>query len=139
MSLQIHHDDDHTVEVLDEVNMTFMALITDRLNQTLRKNGVDDPAQREEICSSFVFGLAYQLDAGWFEHEGTRFFPNVCFVERGRPGPEDNLGPVEHLHLPTEASSLHEYATGVVSQYFEDDETLDPPVKTGSYDSPDDA
>jgi hypothetical protein len=135
MSIHIHHDDDHTVAVLDEVSMSFMALLTERINRQLRENGIDDPAQREKICGDVMFDLSYQLDAGWFEVEDTRYFPKLCFLERAQPAAGALLGDVEQLHLPTEASSLHEYAFGVVSDYFDADESLDPPVKAGSYQS----
>ncbi|WP_431052558.1 hypothetical protein [Roseateles sp. L2-2] len=133
MTMKIKHDDDHTVEVLDEVGMTFMALVTHRLNTALRANGVSASEQRQEICAQFMFGLSYELDAGWFQEGETHFFPKVCFLERAKPQPDENLGEVEVAHIPNEASSWHEYAHGVVSDYFENDESLVPPIPTGSY------
>lgn len=133
MAIKIKHDDDHTVEVLDEVAMTFMALVTHRLNAALRENGVSSSEQRQEICAHFMFGHSYELDAGWFQEDKTRFFPKVCFLERAKPKEDENLGEVEVVHIPNEASSWHEYAHGVVSDYFEQGESLDPPVRTGSY------
>ena len=133
MAIEIKHDDDHTVEVLDEAAMTFMALVTDRLNNTLRENGVNDQATRQEICAQFMFGLSYDLDAGWIQEETTRYFPKVAFLERDRPGDDENLGKVKVVHLPTDASSWHEYAHGVVSDYFEEGESLGAEVRTGSY------
>lgn len=135
MAIKIKHDDDHAVEVLDEVAMTFMALVTHRLNAALRENGVSSSAQRQEICAHFMFGHSYELDAGWFQEEKTRFFPKVCFLERAKPKEDENLGEVKVVHIPNEASSWHEYAHGVVSDYFEQGESLDPPVRTGSYES----
>ena len=135
MAIKIKHDDDHTVEVLDEVAMTFMALVTHRLNAALRENGVSSSEQRQEICAHFMFSHSYELDAGWFQEDKTRFFPKVCFLERAKPKEDENLGEVKVVHIPNEASSWHEYAHGVVSDYFEQGESLDPTVRTGSYES----
>ncbi|PIF91766.1 hypothetical protein CLU86_2701 [Acidovorax sp. 62] len=134
MPIQIQHDDDHTVETLDEVSMTFMALMTHRLNAALRENGIASSEQRQEICAQFMFSQAYELDAGWFQEENVRYFPKLCFLERAKPTEDENLGAVNVVHIPSEASSWHEYAHGVVSDYFESGESLDPPVRTGSYD-----
>ncbi len=133
MAIKIKHNDEHTVEVLDDVAMTFMTLATHRLNTVLRNNGISDSGQREEICAQFMFGLSYDLDSGWFQDDETRFFPKVCFLERAKPKEDENLGKVKVIHLPNEASSLHEYAFGVVSDYFES-ESVDSSVRTGSYD-----
>jgi hypothetical protein len=138
MPIKIQHDDDHTVDVLDEVSMTFMALMTHRLNTALVKNGMTDVSQRQDICSEFMFGLAYELDAGWFQEDKLRVFPKVCFLERAKPKDDENLGEVKVVHIPNEASSWHEYAHGVVSQYFEEDESVGESVRTGSYDKEND-
>jgi hypothetical protein len=137
MAIKIQHDDDHTVEVLDEVAMTFMTLVTHRLNAVLRENGVSAPEQRQEICASFMFGLSYELDAGWFQESELRYFPKVCFLERAKPTKDENLGALKVVHIPSEASSWHEYAHGIVSSYFEEGEVLDPPIRKGSYESED--
>jgi len=134
MTIKIMHNDDHTVNVLDDVGMTFMTLATHRLNAALKENGIDDSEQRQEICAQFMFGLAYELDAGWFQEGETRYFPKVCFLERNKPREDENLGEVNVLHIPNEASSWHEYSHGVVSDYFEQDESLDDSIRTGSYD-----
>ncbi|MDX2212391.1 MAG: hypothetical protein SFY66_03790 [Oculatellaceae cyanobacterium bins.114] len=39
------------------------------------------------------------------------------------------------LHVPTDATLWHEYAVGVVSQYFEDSEEILPGLRTGSYEN----
>ena len=133
MPIQIKHDDNHTVEVLDGVGMTMMTLVTHRLNTALLENGISDSAQRQEICSGFLFGFSYQLDAGWFQESDTRYFPKICFLERAKPRGDENLGTVKVVHIPNEATSWHEYAHGVVSDYFDEGESLDPEIRTGSY------
>ncbi len=132
--MKIEHSDSHTVDVLDEAGMAFMALTIHRLNESLKRNGIEDAGQRQEICASFLFEFAYQHDAGWLIHGDRKLFPLVVFATRETSTPEENLGAIAELHVPTPASSWHEYAHGVVSQYFEDDEESVPEVQTGSYD-----
>lgn len=135
--MKVEHSDSHTVDYLDDAGMAFMALTIHRLNDSLKRHGVEDAAQRQEICSSFLFEFAYQHDAGWLMHGDRRLFPLVSFAIREKLSPEDNLGTITELHVPTPASSWHEYALGVVSQYFEEDEEAVPGLRTGSYDSVD--
>ena len=135
MAIEIKHGDEHTVEVLDDVAMTFMVLATDRLNKVLRDNGVADVGARQKICAQFMFDLSYELDAGWFQRDEPRYFPKVVFLERFGPEGDENLGKVKVVHIPTEASSWHEYAHGVVSEYFEEGEVIGGDVRTGSYQS----
>ena len=100
MSIEIKHDDNHTIEVIDEVAMTFMNLITHRLNMVLREYGISASTQRQDICAQFLFGFSYELDAGWFQESRTRFFPKVCFLEREKPKQEENLGKLKVVHIP---------------------------------------
>lgn len=135
--MDIKHTDSHTTDFIDEAAMTFMALTIDRLNRVLSENGVSDPEKRQEICGSFLFEFAYRHDAGWQSEHDEKLFPIVCFAERAEPGEDSNLGAINTIHIPTEASSWHEYAYGVTSQYFEDDNESVPNVKTGSYNNED--
>ena len=89
---------------------------------------------RQDICESFLFAFAYHHDAGWLVCEGRKVFPKVSLLERADPSPDENLGKVEVLHVPTEASSWHEYAIGVVSQYFEEHNEEVRELRRGSYD-----
>jgi hypothetical protein len=130
----IKHADDHTIAFIDDAAMSFMALTVHRLNQTLQANGVRDTAVRQEICSSFLFDFGYHHEAGWFLERGQKLFPKVCFVERAAPGEDENLGKIQTLHIPTDASSWHEYAHGVVSQYFEEHHEQVKGIRHGSYD-----
>ena len=132
--MEVVHDDDNTVEFLDEAGMTYMALLIDGLNSLLKEHGVAEAERMKEICSSLLFHAAYNLDAGWFVQGDTKLFPRVFFAERAVPGPDENLGAISRLHVPTEASSWHEYAHGVASQYFEEDDEEVAGVRTGSYD-----
>lgn len=137
MAIQVRHSDDHTIDVLDEVGMIYMSLVIDRLNAALVKGGVKTARARKKICENFLFDLSYQLDAGWFEQDDNRYFPKVCFLERAKAKAGENLGTVKVIHLPNEATSWHEYAMGVVGQYFDEEETVVPEVRTGSYEMED--
>lgn len=136
--MKVEHSDSHTIEFVDDAGMAFMALTVHRLNESLKRHGVADAAQRQEICSSFLFEFAYQHDAGWLMQGDRKLFPLLSFAVREKSSPEANLGAITELHVPTPASSWHEYAHGVVSQYFEEDEETVPCLQTGSYDLVDD-
>jgi hypothetical protein len=131
--MEIRHDDEDTVDFLDEAGMSFMALLVHELNGVLKDNGMKSPQKRQEACASFLFNFAYNLDAGWFVQGDTKLFPKVCLAERAEPAEGQNLGAITTLHVPTAATSWHEYAHGVVSGYFDDDEEAAPDVRTGSY------
>jgi hypothetical protein len=135
--MQIKHTDDHTVSFIDDAGMSFMALTVHRLNLVLQANGIGDAAARQEICSSFLFDFGYHHDAGWLVVRDQKLFPMVCFAERAAPEEDENLGSIQTIHIPTEASSWHEYAHGVVSQYFEEDQEQVKDIRRGSYESED--
>src|SRR5688572_9101606 len=128
------HDDSDTTDFIDGAAMSFMALTVSRLNEVLKSNGIADAQTRQKICASFLFDFAYHLDAGWLIHEGQKIFPVVTMAERAAPTIDQNLGPIEQLHVPTQASSWHEYAHGVVSQYFDEDGEQILDLRFGSYD-----
>jgi hypothetical protein len=131
--MRVVHEDNDTIEFLDEAAMTFMALTVHRLNTALTESGVDNAALRQEVCAKFLFEFAYHHDAGWLSQGGQKLFPLVTFAKRRNPEEDENLGGIEEIHVPTSASSWHEYAHGVVSQYFEESaETVDD-ISFGSY------
>jgi hypothetical protein len=135
--MRTEHNDDDTLALLDGAGVAFMRLTVHRLNAALKEHGVKNAAQREQICSAFLFELAYHLDAGWLVHEDRTLFPKVCFAERAEPGAGENLGRLRLVHVPTDASSWHEYAAGVVSRYFDEDKQSIDGLRRGSYDSED--
>lgn len=135
--MKVEHSDSNTLEFLDEAGMAFMALTVHRLNDVLKRNGIVDSSSRQEICASFIFEFAYQHDAGWLIHSDRKVFPKVVFAVRQTPSPEENLGAIAEVHIPTDVSSWHEYAHGVVSQYFEDDNETLPGLRVGSYEGED--
>lgn len=131
--MRVVHEDKDTVEFVDDAAMTFMALTVHRLNAALKEGGVEDAAVRQQICSSFLFEFAYHHDAGWLTKGGEKLFPIVTFGKRRKPKKDENLGAITALHVPTQATSWHEYAHGVTSQYFEDDAESVDGISFGSY------
>jgi hypothetical protein len=131
--LQIEHSESDTLELVDAAAMSFMALTVSRLNEALLANGVADVEARRSICASFLFDFAYHHDAGWLVHDDRKLYPMVSFAERAPPRDGENLGAITRLHVPTDASSWHEYAHGVVSQFFEDDREQISGLRFGSY------
>jgi len=131
--MHVVHEDEDTLEFVDDAAMSFMALTVHRLNAALTEGGVADTAVRQEICSKFLFEFAYHHDAGWLSKDGKRLFPLVVFAERLDPKEDENLGEIAEIHVPTPASSWHEYANGVVSRYFEDNEEGVDDISFGSY------
>jgi hypothetical protein len=131
--MHVIHKDEDTVEFLDEAAMTFMALTVHRLNSALTESGVGDAAVRQEVCAKFLFEFAYHHDAGWLSHDGQKLFPLVAFAKRRDPKEDENLGEISDIHVPTQATSWHEYAHGVVSQYFEETSENVDDISFGSY------
>jgi predicted oxidoreductase len=102
------------------------------LNAALLENGVSSQERRKSICAAFLFQFAYHQDAGWLLEDGLKLFPLVAFAERDDASRE-NLGSITKLHVPTPVSSWHEYAHGIVSQFFEDDSESTGDLRFGSY------
>jgi hypothetical protein len=118
---------------VDEAAMTFMALTVHRLNDALTRSGIDDVVLRKDVCAKFLFDFAYHLDAGWLAQGSQKLFPLVAFAKRLDPSADENLGTISELHVPTQATSWHEYAHGVVSQYFEEAAENVDDISFGSY------
>ena len=133
--MEIEHNDSDTLEFIDAAALSFMALTLSRLNEALVANGVASAEVRQSICAFFLFELAYHHDAGWLAHDDRKLYPITSFAERAAPRNGENLGVITRLHVPTDASSWHEYAHGVVSQFFEDNREQVSEIQFGSYDA----
>ena len=89
------------------------------------------------ICTAFLAEFAYHLDAGWLMCDDRTLFPRVCFAERAEPGNGEDLGRMRLMHVPTDASPWHSYASSVVARYFDADQQSIDGLRRGSYDSED--
>ena len=135
--MRVEHNDENTEEFTDQAGMSWMLLLVNRINDALVSEGVSERQVRHEICTKVLFGLAYELDAGWFVEGDRKIFPKVCFAERADPTEDQNLGDITCVHIPTDVSSWHEYAVSVVSEYFYDNDEKVSDIRTGSYDRED--
>ena len=126
-SIEIITDGEH-----EEMANTYQCLTLASLNETLKKHGIVDKDLRERICSDFLFDHCYRFDAGWFEQEGLRLYPQLCFAERVQD-PEQNLGDAQVLHIQSQDYGLHDSAFGNADWYFEDHLEDSSQIKTGSY------
>jgi hypothetical protein len=132
--MRIDHDDNDTLEYLDNAAMSYMALMTHSLNYALRENAVADVQTRRKICTTFLFDFSYRHGAGWLWCSDRKLFPLVSFAERANPAERQNLGVIDAIHIPTPASSWYEYTHGVVAHYFEDNNETVTGIRSGSYD-----
>jgi hypothetical protein len=96
---------------------SYQCLEADQLNTAQKACGIDAPGKRREIVEHFLFHGGYFRDARWFEQDGRRFRPIMCFGEVTENGestdalliPDPNLGTL-----------FHEYAHGAAAWLFED-------------------
>ena len=119
-------DDDY-----EEMAATFQCIQIKELNDVLKRHGIVDAKQREEICADYLFSIGEFLDQQWFECEGKRLHPMLCFSEtflNTDTNPED-LG---DLYLCSDMFSYHEYAHGNISYFFEEHGETIPDLVTGS-------
>lgn len=116
----------------EEMAMDYQCIQLARLNETLKKHGIADKDLRQQICSDYLFDQSYFFDAGWFEHNGTRLYPQLCFAERVQD-PKQNLGDVQVLHIQSQDYDLHDSVFGNSHWYFEDHQEDASEIKTGSY------
>jgi len=119
-------DDDY-----EEMAATFQCLQIKMLNEVLKRHGISEAKQRQEICGDYLFAVGEFLDQHWFESEGRRLHPLLCFSENFLNTDTDpaDLGDV---FLPSEMFSFHEYAFGNISYFFEDNDETIPDLQTGT-------
>lgn len=108
-------DDERYEQMMAEYQLSEI----DRLNKVLLRFGVTDQRLRSKICAAFADTSGTALDQGWIEGEHGRHWPILAFSVRSLDK-EEGLGPIEELIVPGYASSLHEYVSGSIHQYFEE-------------------
>ena len=125
--LQVQRTDD-----CEEMAATWQCLEIARLNDVLKASGLANKQLRQEICTRYFLDSGHFLDAGWFECEGRRVYPEICSAERQTPDANENLGRIHTLHLPSDAFAFHEYAHGDIGWYFEEHGEDASSIATGS-------
>ena len=96
---------------------TYQCLEADQINAALKAAGISDGAKRREIIEHFLFHGGYFRDSCWFEQDGRRFRPVMCFEEL----PDNGLG--ERTLLvpdPGLGTLFHEYAHGAAAWLFDE-------------------
>lgn len=106
-------------DAYEEMASTYQCIQIDNLNNALKEHGVDDPAIRRKICEHFVFAMGNFHDQYWFEAEGRRVYPLLCFSTRFL-NVDTDVGQLGDVYAPSDMFAYHEYAFGNNSWYFDD-------------------
>jgi hypothetical protein len=97
---------------------TYQCLEADQLNNALKASGIGDASKRREVIEHFLFHGGYFRDSCWFEQEGRRFRPVMCFEEIEENGESTGTLMVPDPGLGT---LFHEYAHGAAAWLFEEE------------------
>lgn len=126
MDLEV--DDEAYELAMIDYQMTEIA----RLNEVLRRHGIDDVAARRRICAEFADASGSFLDRGWMQRggDGPRLWPLLAFATRTLDA-DEGLGDAESLLLPSYASNFHEYVDGAVDSYFDEQSEQIGDLETG--------
>ena len=106
-------------DAYEEMASTYQCIQIDMLNMALKENGVDDVATRRAVCEEFLFGMGNLHDQYWFEAEGQRVHPLLCFSPRFLNADTD-IDQLGDVYAPSEMFAFHEHAFGNNSWYFDD-------------------
>jgi hypothetical protein len=116
----------------EELAATYQCLEIARLNEVLKKNGIDGKELREKICGEFIFNSGNFIDSGFFVAEGIKVHPEICFSERSF-NEDEGLGEIEKLHIASDYFAFHEYAFGDIGWYFEEHNESVDEIECGNY------
>lgn len=117
--MEILHDDNHTINTVEELLVNFVILQIEKLNLVLKENGIVKKELRQKICEEFFFQFSEFIDTCYLRKDNKMFSPVICFGEFQN---KENLllNEISKLHIPTKAISLHESALGNSDWYFEE-------------------
>lgn len=65
----------------DSLRAHFQTVDVQELNRVLLANGVTGLPLRKKILNDYFFGAGSFLDSGWFEADGKKYAPMICFRE----------------------------------------------------------
>ncbi len=97
----------------------FMRVLVVETNEALKSCGVNDAQLRQQIASQLGFGLGNFFDQYWFEVDGKRFFPFLCFCERF-PQEADSAENLGTIQAPVPEVELHAMAQDESDWFFTD-------------------
>ncbi|MES2951683.1 MAG: hypothetical protein V4858_24410 [Pseudomonadota bacterium] len=104
-----------------------------RLNEVLRRNGIADKTLRQAICGEFADANGSFLDQGWLYKDGTEpHFPELLFSKRPLDLGE-GLGHMQELVVPEYASNFHDYVSGAIEYYFDENHESLGSIQTGGF------
>ena len=89
----------------EEVAIQFLRVMAMELDVALKAAGITDAKKRRKVVDTFCFGMGNFFDQYWFEAEGTRYFPVVCYAEEHLQEGPKTLGMPQWF-------DYHDYALG---------------------------
>ena len=104
-------------DAYEEIAMMFQRVLVLEVDDALRAAGISDRRKRKKICEHFSFGLGNFFDQYWFNVDGKRFHPLLCYSETflNIDTDVDKLGTV---YAQSPSFAYHEYSRGAVDQHF---------------------
>ena len=112
----------------DTLRAHFQTVDVQHLNAVLMEEGVTDLELRKKILGSYFFTSGEFLDAGWFEAEGKKYSPIVCFREVGS---DLKRGDTIVCPDPDWGTIFHEMAGGTAEMVAENPDGPNLQVNTG--------
>ena len=61
--------------------IAFLKVMALEVDVAMKAAGITDVKKRRKVVDAFCFGMGNFFDQYWFEAEGQRFFPMLCFSE----------------------------------------------------------
>ncbi|CAN5750005.1 hypothetical protein BH20ACI4_BH20ACI4_17320 [soil metagenome] len=120
-------------DVYEEIAATFQCVEVLELDKALKDCGIESKELRRKICDRYFFAIGNFHDQYWFEAEGKKFHPMLCFSETflDTDTDETKLGTV---YAKSQYFEFHEYSGGAVDIHF-DEEQNDNPIEFGIVDT----
>ena len=119
-------------DAYEEMGSAYQCLQVLTLDTALQAQGIVDPAVRQKVCESFLFGMGNFHDQGWLKPsaDSEPVYPLLCFSTRflNTDTPVTELG---NVFAPSSMFAFHEYAFGNAALLYEGDPNAQ--VETGNF------
>jgi hypothetical protein len=102
------------------------------MNDALKECGVEDTELRKEICGRAVFEMGNFLDQYWFDVNGDKYYPLLCFTRQFLDFDTD-LEEVGEIFAPFEVE-YHSFAYDIADWYFDEQQENDESARMGYLD-----
>ena len=123
-------------DAYEEMGSAYQCIQIDNLNQALKDHGISDKAMRHKICEQFVFAMGNFHDQYWFEADGRRVHPLLCFSTEFL-NVDTDVNQLGDVYAPSDMYAFHEYAFGNNSWYFDDHNEDVSEISLGVFDDDD--